>query len=86
MPQQQTPRPGSLEGMQEVQHWGYENGPVKKTQRAFLIAQARQRVADPVKRADLIRWITNSRTSTAQARQLCKRWGIELPDGTTPAQ
>ena len=75
----QPKRPGSTAGVQEVQHWGYENGPVKKAQRAFLCAEARRRISDPIKRAELIRWITNSRTTTANAEQLCRRWGIDLP-------
>lgn len=72
-------RPGSPEGYQEREHWNYQNGPVKKAQRAFLCDEARRRVTDPIKRAELIRWITSSRTTTAQAEQLCRRWGIELP-------
>jgi hypothetical protein len=76
-------RPGSVEGCGEIRHWSYENGPVKKSQREFLCAEARRRITDPIKRAEVIRWINRGRTTTAQARQLCTRWGIELPDGTS---
>jgi hypothetical protein len=72
--------PGSDEGLGEQRHWGYVNGNPSVAEKAWLLAELPKHVTDPVKRVELKRWILDRRRSRRDVEQLCKRWGIELPE------
>lgn len=74
-------KPGSEQGFQEILHWRNENGAPNRAERSWMYQQVTEHV-EPTRRVEVRSWIANRRRTRRDLRQLCKRWGIELPDLT----
>jgi hypothetical protein len=75
-----TRGPGSEEGFGEVLHWRDQSSGLNNAEKAWLLEQAAKHVTDPARLAEARRWISDRRRNRRQAEQLCKRWGITLPN------